>query len=56
MTWKSGELTKTATEVTLPLTRGTGERSCQHALAMRNDIIVDVAACATSVATQAEKC
>lgn len=54
MTWNSGALTKTATEVTMSLTRAAAEKSCQRALSIRNDFIVDVAACATSVTTQAE--
>jgi hypothetical protein len=53
-TWKSGELTKNEGELTMPITRWAREKSCQRALSIRNDIVVDVAACATSVTTQAE--
>jgi len=45
--WKSGDLTTTDNQLTMPYTRGSGEaiRSCQHVLAVAANVIIDVAAC-----------
>lgn len=40
-----GNLTKTDTELSMPVTRGENERSCQRVLSVVSNIIVDVAAC-----------
>jgi hypothetical protein len=47
-----GDLTKTATELTMPLTLG-GGRSCQRALAVTSNVIIDVAACNAAISGQA---
>jgi hypothetical protein len=55
--WRSGELTKTDTELGIPFTRGnaSGVDSCQRVLAVANNVIVDVQACKrdSSTVTQA---
>ncbi|MDT5152612.1 MAG: hypothetical protein QOI01_4345 [Mycobacterium sp.] len=55
--WRSGELTKTDTELAIPFTRGnaSGVDSCQRVLAVANNVIVDVQACKrdSSTVTQA---
>ncbi|MGH3645420.1 MAG: sensor domain-containing protein [Mycobacterium sp.] len=55
--WRSGELTKTDTELAIPFTRGnpSGVDSCQRALAVTNNVVVDVQACKrdSSTVTQA---
>lgn len=45
--WRSGELTKTDSELAIPFTRGdpTGVDSCQRALAVSNNVVIDVQAC-----------
>ena len=45
--WVSGDLSKTDTELTLPVTRGSGEqaRSCQRILAADDNVVIDVEAC-----------
>lgn len=45
--WKSGDLSKTDTQLAMPYTRGTGEqaRSCQRALQVLSNVIIDVQAC-----------
>ncbi|NOP94845.1 sensor domain-containing protein [Mycolicibacterium fortuitum] len=45
--WKSGELTKTDDELTLPFTRVNGDqiRACQRALAVAANLVMDVQAC-----------
>jgi serine/threonine-protein kinase len=45
--WKSGDLTKTDSRLSMPYTRGSGDltRSCQHVLAVAANLIIDVAAC-----------
>src|ERR1700722_8365982 len=40
-----GNLTKTDTELSMPVTRGENERSCQRVLSVVSNIIVDVEAC-----------
>jgi hypothetical protein len=55
--WKSGQLTKTDDELTLPFTRVNGDqtRDCQRALAVAANLVMDVQACkpAGSSVTQA---
>ena len=45
--WVSGALTKTDTELAIPYTRGEGDqaRSCQHALSLVANVILDIQAC-----------
>ena len=45
--WFSGDLTKTDTQLAMPYTRGAGDqtRSCQRALAVAANLILDVQAC-----------
>ena len=45
--WKSGELTKTGSRITIPVTRGDGAqaRSCERVLARDNNVIIDADAC-----------
>lgn len=45
--WVSGDLTKTDTQLAMPYTRGTGDqtRSCQRALALVANLILDIQAC-----------
>ena len=55
--WRSGELIKTAAELTIPFTRQnpTGVDSCQRTLAVSSNVVVDVQACTrNSPATQAD--
>lgn len=53
--WTFGTLTKTDTELTMPLSRtGDGGRSCNRALAVDSNVITDVAACRPSVNDQAK--
>lgn len=51
--WRSGALTKTATELAIPFTRGdaVGLASCQRALKVENNVIVDVQACTRDAST-----
>jgi hypothetical protein len=51
--WRSGELTKTDTELAIPFTRGDaiGVASCQRVLAVDNNVIVDVQTCTRDAAT-----
>jgi hypothetical protein len=55
--WRSGELTETDSALAIPFTRGdaSGVDSCQRALAVTNNVIVDVQACKrdSSTVTQA---
>jgi hypothetical protein len=48
-----GNLTKTDTELSMPVTRGENERSCQRVLSVVSNIIVDVAACNHDATDQA---
>jgi hypothetical protein len=45
--WRSGDLTKTDTRLAMPYTRGSGDqtRSCQRALSMAANLILDIQAC-----------
>jgi hypothetical protein len=45
--WRSGDLTKTETELAMPYTRGTGDqtRSCQRVLSIAANLILDIQAC-----------
>lgn len=45
--WRSGDLTKTDTQLAMPYTRGAGDqiRSCQRALAVAANLILDIQAC-----------
>jgi PknH-like extracellular domain len=47
-----GSLTRTDTELTIPLSVG-GSPPCQRALAVDNNLIIDVAACAQTISDQA---
>ena len=51
--WRSGELTKTDTQLAIPFTRGSGNGvdSCQRVLAVDNNVIIDVEACTRDVST-----
>jgi serine/threonine-protein kinase len=51
--WLSGDLTKSDTELSMPFTRGSGDqtRSCQRALAVAANVILDVQACKPSQPT-----
>lgn len=54
--WLSGDLTRTDTELDMPITRGTGDQTrwCQHSLRLVANVVIDVEACApTSPVTQA---
>jgi PknH-like extracellular domain len=48
-----GNLTKTDTELSMPVTRGANERSCQRVLSVVSNIILDVAACNHDATDQA---
>ena len=48
-----GNLTKTDTELSMPVTRGQNERSCQRVLSVVSNIILDVAACNHDATDQA---
>jgi hypothetical protein len=54
--WKSGDLTRTDTRLTMAATRGSGDqtRSCQHVLETASNIIIDVMACGPRSATFAK--
>jgi hypothetical protein len=45
--WRSGDLTKTDTRLSMPYTRGTGDqaRSCQRVLSIAANLILDIQAC-----------
>ena len=51
-----GNLTKTDTELAIPVTEGEGDiqRSCQRVLALAGNIIIDIAACNRNATNQAE--
>jgi hypothetical protein len=51
-TWQFGDLTRSDTELTMHVTRGGGERSCQHALSISNNVVVDVTACTAAAGDQ----
>jgi PknH-like extracellular domain len=62
--WRSGDLTKTDTELAMPYTRGSGDqtRSCQRVLSLAANLILDIQACkpqqdsaVTQAATVADK-
>jgi hypothetical protein len=53
MSWWFGNLTKTDTQLTMPVTRGADERTCQHALSVVMNLIIDVTACSPTVTDQA---
>lgn len=49
-----GPLTKTDTELTMPVnSSGAGDRACQRALAVDDNVIIDVAACGLTIGDQA---
>ena len=48
-----GSLTKTDTELTMSVSSGGGGASCQRALAVDNNLIIDVSACGHSITNQA---
>ena len=50
--WRSGELTKTDTELAIPFSRGDaiGIASCQRVLAVENNVIIDVQSCTRDAA------
>ncbi len=45
--WRSGDLSASSSRLTMPYVRGSGEqvRSCQHALAVAANVILDIQAC-----------
>jgi hypothetical protein len=51
--WRSGELTKTDTELAIPFTRvnPVGIDSCQRVLTVSNNVVIDVQACKRDPAT-----
>ncbi|MBJ7340354.1 MAG: sensor domain-containing protein [Mycolicibacterium sp.] len=51
--WRSGELTKTDTQLAIPFTRGSGNGvdSCQRVLAVDDNVIIDAQACTRDVST-----
>ena len=51
--WRSGELTKTDTQLAIPFTRGSpnGVDSCQRVLAVNDNVIVDAQACSRDIST-----
>jgi hypothetical protein len=53
--WMSGELTKTDTDLTIPVTRQAGDqvRRCQRILALKANVVVDLEACKPQPVTQA---
>ncbi|MCV7012724.1 sensor domain-containing protein [Mycolicibacterium madagascariense] len=55
--WRSGELTKSDTQLSIPFTRGNpgGVDSCQRALGVQDNVVIDVQACTRdgSIGTQA---
>lgn len=54
-TFMFGALTKTDTELTIPVnSTGVGGRACQRALAVDNNVIIDVAACGLTIGDQAK--
>lgn len=54
MTLTFGGLSKTDTELTMPVNRSAGGgRSCQRALGVDNNVIVDIAACGQTIGDQA---
>lgn len=52
-TWMFGALGRTDTDLTMHLIRNGGERACQRALSVTNNVVVDVAACSKAVGDQA---
>jgi len=53
-TFLFGALNKTDTELTIPVnSTGVGGRACQRALAVDNNVIIDVAACGLTIGDQA---
>jgi hypothetical protein len=48
-----GALTKTDTELTIPVTSSGGGQPCQRALTVDDNLIIDVAACGPSITDQA---
>ena len=53
--WTSGELTKTDTDLTIPVTRQAGDqvRQCQRILAVKANVVIDLEACKPQPVTQA---
>ena len=51
--WRSGELTKTDTELAIPFTRGdaVGVASCPRVLKVENNVVIDVQACTRDAST-----
>jgi hypothetical protein len=45
--WLSGDLSRTDTQLAMPITRGTGDQTrwCQHVLQLAGNVIIDVEAC-----------
>ena len=54
-TLKFGSLTKTDTELTMPLSSTGGGRSCQRVLAVNDNLIIDVAAWGQTISNQASE-
>jgi PknH-like extracellular domain len=50
--WTFGAFTRTDTELTMHVTRGSGERSCQRALSIAANVVIDVAACNAAATNQ----
>jgi hypothetical protein len=48
-----GSLTKTNTELTMPVSSSGGGTSCQRALAVDNNLIIDISACGHTITNQA---
>lgn len=48
-----GSLTKTDTELTMTLSSSGGGASCQRALAVNNNLIIDISACGQAISNQA---
>jgi hypothetical protein len=53
VTYWFGDFTKADTRLAMPVTRGAGERKCQHVLSVDRNLVIDVLACSTSVTDQA---
>jgi hypothetical protein len=51
--YRFGDLTKSSNELSMTLTRNETEKSCQHALSLASNVIVDVQACGPKSADQA---
>jgi hypothetical protein len=51
--YRFGDLTKSSNELSMTLTRNETEKSCQHALSVASNVIVDAQACGPKSADQA---